>query len=224
MRARGAIVAFVILIAMGRTSAPAQRLLSDIPGAPESLLRTVSPKFYRTLLISPVEGWVVVRGQLAAGTHVFGARVIHSELGGAYDQLALDLAKNLQVIGYPHVELGELTPMILVHVLIYQIKDAKLALSFAHSDNAGGSQMRYYGCAGWRCRSRTIFGKPSTRRTSSRMSRAGPERIHSPSKAQSPAPGYPAPSALVIPTEPGHGRAELCAVFFVPAYALARII
>jgi hypothetical protein len=34
-----------------------------------------------------------------------------------------------------------------VHVLIYQIKDAKLALSFAHFDTAGGSQMRYYGCA-----------------------------------------------------------------------------
>jgi hypothetical protein len=123
------------------------RYLADIPGAPESLLRTVSPKFYRTLLISPVEGWIVVRGQLAGGTRVYGARVAHSELGGAYDQLALDLANNLQVIGYPHVELGELTPTILVHVLIYQIKDAKLAISFAHFDTAGGSQMRYYGCA-----------------------------------------------------------------------------
>ena len=147
MSAIGTVVVFAILIGTSQGAATPQRFLSDIPGAPESLLRTVSPKFYRTLLISPVEGWVVVRGQLAAGTHVFGARVIHSELGGAYDRLALDLANNLQVIGYPHVELGELTPTILVHVLIYQIKDAKLALSFAHFDTAGGSQMRYYGCA-----------------------------------------------------------------------------
>ena len=123
------------------------RLLGDIPGARESLLRMVSPRFYQTLLISPVKGWIVVRGQLTAGTHVFGARVIHSELGGAYDQLALDLAKNLQVIGYPHVELGDIAPIILVHVLIYQIKDGRLAVSFAHFDTAGGSQIRYYGCA-----------------------------------------------------------------------------
>lgn len=123
------------------------RHLADIPGAPESLLRTVSPKFYKTLLISPVEGWIVARGQLGAGTRISGANIIHSELGGAYDELALDLAKNLQVIGYPHVELGDLTPTVLVHVLVYQIKDAKLALSFAHFDTAGGSQMRYYGCA-----------------------------------------------------------------------------
>jgi hypothetical protein len=128
-------------------AASTSRRLSDIPGARESLLRIVSPRFYRTLLISPVEGWIVVRGQLAAGTHLFGARIIHSELGGAYDQLALDLANNLVVIGYPHIELGDPTPTILLHVLLYQIKDGRLAISFAHFDGAGGSQMRYYGCA-----------------------------------------------------------------------------
>jgi hypothetical protein len=142
-------VIFVIAV-LGSTALgaalPARRL-ADIPGAAESLLRMVNPRFYQTLLISPVEGWVVVRGQLAAGTHVFGARVIHSELDGAYDKLALDLATNLVVIGYPHVELGYMTPAILVHVLIYQIRDGKLAVSFAHFDTAGGSQMRYYGCA-----------------------------------------------------------------------------
>jgi hypothetical protein len=126
---------------------PPPRVLTDIPGARESLLRIVSPRFYRTLLISPVEGWIVVRGQLAAGTHMFGARVIHSELGGAYDELALDLAKNLVVIGYPHVELGEAAPTILLHVLTYRIKDGRIALSFAHFDTPGGSQLRYYGCA-----------------------------------------------------------------------------
>jgi hypothetical protein len=140
---------FLFLLLLGPKAQPAtlQRTLGDIPGAPESLLRIVNPRFYKTLLISPVEGWIVVRGQLAAGTHIFGARVIYSELGCVYDQLTLDLANNLQVIGYPHVELGDPTPSILVHVLIYQIRDAKLAISFAHFETAGGSQMRYYGCA-----------------------------------------------------------------------------
>jgi hypothetical protein len=124
-----------------------QRFLSDIPAARESLLRIVSPRFYKTLLISPVEGWIVVRGQLFTGTRMSGARIIHSELGGAYDKLALDLANNLVVIGYPHVELEEMAPTILLHVLTYKIKDGRLAISFAHFDTAGGSQMRYYGCA-----------------------------------------------------------------------------
>lgn len=144
------VLLIILFSALALTPLRAQnspRVLSDIPGARESLLRIVSPRFYRTLLISPVEGWIVVRGQLSAGTRMFGARVIRSELGGAYDKLALDLANNLVVIGYPHVELGDITPTILLHVLIYQIKDGRLAVSFAHFDTAGGSQMRYYGCA-----------------------------------------------------------------------------
>src|SRR4051812_465438 len=124
MRLVAALIFFLLLPGARARTALAPRTLDNIPGARESLLRIVSPKFYKTLLISPVEGWIVVRGQLAAGTRVFGASVIHSEQGGVYDQLALDLATNLQVIGYPHVELGDLTPAILVHLLIYQIKDA----------------------------------------------------------------------------------------------------
>jgi len=142
----GALAVSLLALAPVKAQEP-HRVLNDIPGARESLLRIVSPRFYRTLLISPVEGWIVVRGQLAAGTHLFGGRIIHSELGGAYDRLALDLANNLVVIGYPHVELGDATPTILLHVLIYRIKDGRLAVSFAHFDTAGGSQMRYYGCA-----------------------------------------------------------------------------
>jgi hypothetical protein len=147
VRAFAAFVFVLVLVERDATAAPGRRILKDIPGAQESLLRIVNPKFYKSLQISPVEGWIVVRGQLAAGTHVYGARVAHSELGGVYDKLALDLANNLQVIGYPHIELEDSTPTILVHLLIYQIKDATLAISFAHFDTAGGSQIRYYGCA-----------------------------------------------------------------------------
>jgi hypothetical protein len=147
IRAHALLLVFFALTTLNATPAKSARLLADIPGASESLLRIVNPKFYKSLQISPVEGWIVVRGQLAAGTHVYGARVTHSELGGIYDKLALDLANNLQVIGYPHIELEDPTPTILVHLLIYQIKDATLAISFAHFDTAGGSQIRYYGCA-----------------------------------------------------------------------------
>lgn len=146
MRLLAALVLLVVLAGNNFAATAAQRTLKDIPGARESLLRIVSRKFYQSLLISPVEEWIVVRGQLA-GTRVFGARVIHSELNGAYDKLAMDLANNLQILGFPRVELDEPTPSVLLHVLIYQIADGTLALSFAHFDGAGGSQMRYYGAA-----------------------------------------------------------------------------
>lgn len=106
----------------------------------------VSPKFYKSLLISPVKGWIVARGQLV-GDHVSGATVIHSEMGGIYDKLALDLANNLYVIGFARREFTQSTPPILVHVLIYEIADGRLAVSYAHVDGAGGDQMRYYGAA-----------------------------------------------------------------------------
>lgn len=35
----------------------------------------------------------------------------------------------------------------MVHLLIYQIADGTLALSFAHLDEPGGDQMQYYGCS-----------------------------------------------------------------------------
>lgn len=121
------------------------RSIQNIPAARESLLRTVSPKFYQTLLISPVEGWIVVRGWLA-GNHLTGLKIIHSELNGEHDSLALDLARNLEVLGL-RLRNGRFPPPVLVHVLIYQINGGKLALSFAHSDESGGTQMRYYGAA-----------------------------------------------------------------------------
>src|SRR2546423_8532668 len=138
---------FFVWFALGMMNLKAEgprRVLSDIPGARESLSRMVSPKFYRSLQISPIKGWIVVRGQLAAG-RVSGARVVHSELAGTYDQLALDLANNLNVIGFIRSETLQSTPPILLHLLIYEIADGRLGVSFAHLDGVGGTQMRYYG-------------------------------------------------------------------------------
>ena len=106
----------------------------------------VSLKFYRSLLISPVEGWIVVRGDLV-NNHLRGTKVIHSELGGVYDALALELANNLQVLDRTYAQTGLRSPAVLVHLLIYQIADGTLAISFAHFDETGGSQLRYSGSA-----------------------------------------------------------------------------
>ena len=123
------------------------RTLTDINAISTRVLqRSISPKFYKSLLISPIEGWIVVRANVS-GTRLSGMRVIHSELNGAYDQLALKLAKEAQIAGYFSVDRPHLGGSVLLHLLIYEIADGTMALSFPTFEEPGGNQMEYWGCA-----------------------------------------------------------------------------
>jgi hypothetical protein len=125
----------------------ANRKIGDMNVIPTPVLqRSISPKFYRSLLVSPVEGWVVVRANLS-GTRLTAARVIHSELQGLYDPLALQLAKEALIAGNYSIDRPNLPGSVLLHVLVYRIADGTMVLSFAHLDHPGGNQMEYYGCA-----------------------------------------------------------------------------
>jgi hypothetical protein len=122
------------------------RKITDLNVIPTRVLkRSISPKFFKTLLVSPVKGWVVVRGHLI-GTRISGARIIRSELNGEFDALALKLAKEMHVAGYYSLD-NRTGGSILMHLLIYQIADGTMALSFPHLDGAGGDQQQYWGCA-----------------------------------------------------------------------------
>lgn len=137
----------VIDTASGARSPSKGRKLTELNVIPTRVLqRSVSPKFYKSLLISPVEGWIIVRGQLS-GTRISGARVVQSELKGLYDPLALQLAKEAQIAGNFTLERPNMKSSVLLHLLVYQIADATMVLSFAHFDEAGGDQMQYYGCS-----------------------------------------------------------------------------
>jgi len=123
----------------------ATRRLGDLKVIPPRVLeRTVSPRFFNSLVVSPVEGWIVVRAELS-GTKLTGARVIHSELGGLYDPLALQLAKEATIAGNYAIERPNLTSSVLLHVLVYKIADGTMVLSFTHLDHPGGNQMEYWG-------------------------------------------------------------------------------
>ena len=123
------------------------RTLKDINIIPTRVLqRSISPKFYKTLLISPVQGSIAVRANLA-GTRLSGARVVRSDLKGLFDPLALQLAKEAQIAGNYTLERPNGTASVLLHLLVYQIADGTMVLSFAHIDEPGGDQMDYYGCA-----------------------------------------------------------------------------
>jgi hypothetical protein len=125
----------------------ANRKIGDMNVIPTRVLqRSISPRFYRSLLISPVAGWVVVRANLS-GTRLTGARVIHSELQGLYDPLALQLAKEALIAGNFSIDRPNMPGSVLLHVLVYRIADGTMVLSFAHLDHPGGNQMEYYGCA-----------------------------------------------------------------------------
>jgi hypothetical protein len=73
--------------------------------------------------------------------------VIRSELNGRYDSLALKLADEVLIAGNYSIDRPNLGASVLLHLLIYQIADGTMALSFAHLDEPGGDQADYYGCA-----------------------------------------------------------------------------
>jgi hypothetical protein len=142
----------LILLTLLRSSSAALpptkgRTITELNIVPTRVLqRSISSKFYKSLLISPVQGWIVVRGNLT-GTRLVGPRVIRSELNGAYDALALKLANDVVISGYYSIERPNMGAPLLLHLFIYQIADGTMALSFAHFDEPGGDQMQYWGCA-----------------------------------------------------------------------------
>jgi len=111
-----------------------------------TLQRSIAPWFYKSLCVSPVKGWVVVRAGLA-NTRLSGARIIHSELDGSFDQLALKLANEQVIAGYYSLDRPGRTAPVLLHLLIYQIADGTMVLSFPTFEEPGGDQIRTWGCA-----------------------------------------------------------------------------
>jgi hypothetical protein len=95
----------VTLLHITKAAPPASaRTITDLNViSARAFQRSISPKFYKSLLVSPVEGWVAVRGNLN-GTRLSDLKVVHSELNGRFDQLALELAKDVHIAGYYSIE------------------------------------------------------------------------------------------------------------------------
>jgi hypothetical protein len=146
MKGTLAVAIFVALVTTSFAEERRPRSMRDIPEAERVLLKSVSPKFYKSLLVSPIEGWITARGQLS-GDHLAGARIVRSDLSGEYDSLALELANNLRIQAYNQSSTLAAARSILVHVLLYQVKDGRLAVSFANFDEPGGTQLKYTGAA-----------------------------------------------------------------------------
>ena len=111
-----------------------------------TLQRSISPKFYRSLCVSPIQGLIVIRASLV-DTHFSGARIIHSEMDGRFDQLALKLAKEQVIAGYYGLDRPGRVGNVFLHLVVYQIADGTMVLCFPTFDEPGGDQIRTWGCA-----------------------------------------------------------------------------
>lgn len=108
------------------------------------LERSVSPKFYQSLLVSPLEDWSIVRMRVA-GRRLSGARIIRPSVNPAYNSLALQFANELTlVVNAPSGTAGQ-TDSALMHLLIYKIADGVMAVSFAYPDVPAGQQVKSFG-------------------------------------------------------------------------------
>ncbi len=121
--------------------------IRDVKLIPTPVLqRSISLQFYKSLVASPIKGWVAVKGDLH-NIKLSGLKVVRSEPPGLYDHLALQRAKDVVIAGNFTLASPHIGSSVLVHLLIYQIADGTMALSFAHLNGPGGNQEQYFGCA-----------------------------------------------------------------------------
>jgi hypothetical protein len=111
------------------------RTIQEIPNFPLQALRSgVGRKLYSSLAISPVSAWVMARASVVNG-HTMGAQIVHSEGGGVYDKAVLAMANDYTVSGGNTTESRLQKDTLNVHLLIYDIKDGKMAICFSHNDD-----------------------------------------------------------------------------------------
>ncbi len=112
------------------------RTIQNIPNFPLQALRSgVGKKLYSSLAISPVSAWVSARAAVVNG-HTMGAQIVHSEGNGAYDKVLLDVANSYSVTGGNTTESRLQKDTLNVHLLLYDLKDGKMAIVFSHNDDA----------------------------------------------------------------------------------------
>src|SRR3954469_3909470 len=112
------------------------RTVQQIPNFPLQALRSgVGKKLYSSLAISPVSVWAMARAAVVNG-HTMGAQIIHSEGDGVYDKALLAMANDYTVSGGNHTETRLQKDTLNVHLLIYDLKDGKMAVCFSHNDDA----------------------------------------------------------------------------------------
>lgn len=123
------------------------RTIKNLSNFPLQSLRVgVNKQMYRSLLVSPISAWLAARTALI-GRHSANAKIVHSEGNGVYDQMLLELANNYSTTGQNTTESRVQSDTLTVHLLIYDIKDGKMAVCFSHSDDPRYAEYQQTGLA-----------------------------------------------------------------------------
>ena len=110
------------------------RTIRNLPDFPLAHLKmSLSPKLYKSLIISPLTAWVVAQAPAGEGTE---PKIVRSDAGGVFDKLALEMAKGWGSVAYDTTESRTQRPSLMVHLLIYKIVDGLMAVNFSHNDQA----------------------------------------------------------------------------------------
>ena len=116
------------------------RTIQNLPDFPLSTLKvSLSPKLYKSLSVSNVDAWIVTHVPPKGGE----PKIIHSEAGGVFDQMALSMAKAWSPVGYNTTESRLYSPSLTVHLLIYKIVDGLMAVNFSNNDEAFNAGRQY---------------------------------------------------------------------------------
>lgn len=148
MRAFLGVLSLVVLGLAAPTAVAAHargKTITSLSGAIplEIFQRSVPAKFYRSLLVSPLDDWSIVRAQLRG--RLSGARVIRAAANPAYDALALKYASELPLVANdPGGRAGQ-SDSAIMHLLVYKIADGVMAVSFAYPESPPGPQTRTIG-------------------------------------------------------------------------------
>ena len=123
-----------------------RKTIKDLSGTIplELFQRSVGPKFYQSLLASPLDDWSVVRAQVT-GTRLARPRVIRPAANSAYNSLALKFATGMTLVANERGKGVRQGDSALMHLLIYKIADGVMAVSFAHPEAAADQQMKNVG-------------------------------------------------------------------------------
>lgn len=134
------LLAFLVIATVAQSSAAPQpasiRTIQNLPNFPLQALRTgVGRKLYGSLAVSPVSAWLMARAAVVHGRSM-GAKITHSEGNGVYDNMLLEMANGYSVSGQNTIESRLAADTLNVYLLIYEIKNGKMAICFSHSDDA----------------------------------------------------------------------------------------
>lgn len=110
--------------------------MKDLRGFPLREARRMLPKdLDRSLEVSPVESYVV------ANAHIYSSKpaqvkIVHEEANGAYDQLITAIAGTYRTSGGETTESRIAGDTLTFHLIVFGIKDGKMAVLIPHSDDA----------------------------------------------------------------------------------------